>query len=104
MASRMSANRRTNGGDDMHCARFERHDFRMKRTEDPVSLASGFDGSERNLLIPEMSKSVQNSSVRACIPSVPCGGKRMNPEEIDKLPAANLEANSTKDSHPGPSP
>ena len=39
-----------------------------------------------------MSKSVQNSSVRACIPSVPCGEKRMNQEEIDKLPGANLKA------------
>ena len=52
-------------------ARLERHDFRMKRTEDSVSLAIGSDGSDRNLLISEMSKSVQNSSVRACIPSVP---------------------------------
>jgi hypothetical protein len=44
-----------------------------------------------------MSKSAQNSSVRACIPSVPCGEKMMNQEEIDKLPGVvNLEANSTK--------
>jgi hypothetical protein len=28
----------------------------------------------------------------------------MNQEEIDKLPGANLEANSTKDSNPRPSP
>ena len=76
----------------LRVARFERHEFRMKRTEDSVSLASGSDGSDRHLLISEMSKSVQNSSVRACIPSVLCGGKGMNPEEIDKLPAANLEA------------
>ena len=52
-------------------ARLERHDFRMKRTEDPVSLAIGSDGSDRNLLISEMSKSVQNSSVRARIPGAP---------------------------------
>jgi len=68
--------------------RLERHDFRMKRTDDSVSLAIGSIGSncsERNLLISVMSKSVQNSSVRACTPSVPCGEKRMNQEEIDKL-------------------
>src|ERR1019366_5755756 len=60
--------------------------------EDPVSLANG---SDRNFLIAEMAKSVQESSVRAYVPSVPCGGKRMNQEEIDRLPAAKLEANST---------
>ena len=78
-----------NGGDDTHCAfllpdflsyarcrsalrvaRLERDDFRMKRSEDSVSLAIGSNGSDRNLLISEMSKSVQNSSVRACIPGV----------------------------------
>ena len=64
--------------------RLERHDFRMKRTDDSVSLAIGSNGSDRNLLISVMSKSVQNSSVRACTPSVPCGEKRMNQEEIDK--------------------
>ena len=65
--------------------RLERHDFRMKRTDDSVSLAIGSNGSERNLLISVMSKSVQNSSVRACTPSVPCCEKRMNQEEIDIL-------------------
>jgi hypothetical protein len=43
--------------------RLERNDFRMKRTEDSVSLAIGSNGSDRNLLISVMSKSVQNSSV-----------------------------------------
>jgi hypothetical protein len=62
----------------------ERHDFQMKRTDDSVSLAIGSNGSNRDLLISVMSKSVQNSSVRACTPSVPCGEKRMNQEEIDK--------------------
>jgi len=57
--------------------RLERHDFQMKRTDDSVSLAIGSNGSDRNLLISVMSKSVQNSSVRACTPSVPCGEKRM---------------------------
>jgi hypothetical protein len=85
-------------------ARLERHDFRMKRTEDSVSLAIGSKWFRRNILISEMSKSVQNSSVRACIPSVPCGEKRVNQEEIDKLPGENLEANSTKDSNPRPPP
>src|ERR1700675_4663307 len=47
----------------LRVARLERHDFRMKRTEDSVSLAIGSNGSDRNLLISEMSKSVQNSSV-----------------------------------------
>jgi hypothetical protein len=57
------------------------------RTEISVSLAIGSKGSDRNLLIAEMSKSVQNSSVRACVPSAPCGEKRINQEEIDKLQA-----------------
>lgn len=43
--------------------RLERDDFRMKRTEDSVSLAIGSNGSDRNLLIFVMSKSGQNSSV-----------------------------------------
>jgi hypothetical protein len=77
-------------------ARLERHDFRMKRTEDSVSLALGSNGSDRHLLILEMSKSVQNSSVRACIPSVLCSESRMNPEEIDQLPGADLEANDER--------
>jgi hypothetical protein len=50
------------------------------RTENAVSLAIGSKGSDRNLLIAEMSKSVQNSSVRACVPSAPCGEKRINQE------------------------
>ena len=59
-------------------ARLEMHDFRMKRPEDSVSLAIGVNGSEKNILISEMSKSVQNSSVRACLPSMPGGEKRRN--------------------------
>jgi hypothetical protein len=47
----------------LRVARLERHDFRMKRTEASVSLAIASNGSDRNLLISEMSKSVQNSSV-----------------------------------------
>jgi hypothetical protein len=72
-------------------ARLERHDFRMKRTEDSVSLAFGSNGSNRHLLILEMSKSVQNSSVRGCIPLIPCSESRMNQEKIDKLPGADLD-------------
>ena len=60
----------------------------MKRTEDSVSLAIGSKGSDRNLLIAEMSTSVQNSSVRACVPSAPCGEKRIIQEEGDKLAGA----------------
>jgi hypothetical protein len=88
----------------LRVARPERHDFLMKRAEASVSLATGFHDSEKNLLISELSKSVQNSSVRTCIPSMSCGERRRNQEEIDKLPGANLEANSTIDSNPRPSP
>jgi len=54
----------------LRVARRERHDFRMHRTEDSIALAIGSHGSDRNLLISEVSKSVPNSSVRACIPGV----------------------------------
>ncbi len=47
----------------LRVARLESHDFRMKRTEESVSLTIGSNGSDRNLLISEMSTSVQNSSV-----------------------------------------
>jgi hypothetical protein len=74
------------------CLRVGRRDANQRcvhelRTEIAVSLAIGSKGSDRNLLIAEMSKSVQNSSVRACVPSAPCGEKRINQEEIDKLQA-----------------
>ncbi len=102
MASSISANKRTNGemmrieifscpifsrAPDvallLRVARLGQHDFWMKRTRDSVSLSIGSDGSERNRLISEMSKSVQNSSVEACIPAAPCGEKKMNQEEIE---------------------
>jgi len=48
----------------LRVARLERHDFWMKRTGDSIALSIGSNGSHRNFLISEMSKSVQNSSVR----------------------------------------
>ena len=70
-------------------ARIERYDFLMRRPDDSVSLPFGTDDSGRNFLICEMSKSVQNSSVRSLLPSVLCGGKRMNQEEIASREAAS---------------
>lgn len=57
----------------LRVARLDWHDFWMKRTEGSISLSIVSTVSERNLLISERSKSVQNSSVRACNPSgSPC--------------------------------
>ena len=60
----------------------------LKGTSSGRDSVSPANGSERNFLISEMSKSVHKSTVRAFVPSVPCGGKRMNQEEIDGLPVA----------------
>jgi hypothetical protein len=51
--------------------------FPPKRTEGSVSFGSS---SDRNFLIPEMSKSVQDSSFPAWVPAVPFGRKRMDQE------------------------
>jgi len=51
----------------LRAARIERHDFGTKRAYDSVSLTDPFD---RNVLISELSESVQKSSGPACVPSV----------------------------------
>jgi hypothetical protein len=45
------------------------------RTENSVSFTIGFNGFDRNHLIAEMAKSVQNSSDRAASHPAPCGEK-----------------------------